>query len=97
MALVIATITAQNTFSPTIKIGNGERLDLSITGTFVASVVVQRRRSDLNGNAWATVATYTAPTQQVTEPHGGNWEYQIGVETGGFTSGTVNAALASGY
>lgn len=94
MTIVTKTITAQNTFTDPIKVGEGGIVDLSITGTFTANVVVQRRRSDLSDNAWATVATYTEASQQSTSPHGSNWEYRVGVETGGFTSGTIVAALA---
>lgn len=95
MTIKTVTATAQNTFSDPLTVGSQSPVDIAIDGTFTATVTVQRRRSDFNNNAWMDLpTTYDAPTQALIEPNGSNWEYRIGVKTGGFTSGTVTAALA---
>ena len=84
-----AAITAQNTFTAGATY-NGH-FNLSIWGTFVATVFVQR--SFDGGTTWLDVASYTGPV----EDYGFEQEnalYRAGVKTGGFTSGTVNVRLS---
>lgn len=96
MTLVKADITAQNTFTDPIVVGEGQYIDVAVAGTFTATVTVQRRRSDYNANAWNDMPTaYTSATQVTLGPIGTNWEYRIGVKTGNFTSGTAIVALAA--
>ena len=88
MDIVTKEITAENTFSDMINVmGN---FDLSIAGTFVATVTVQR--SFDAGSSWADVDTFTAPIETIGfDPIGVN--YRIGVKTGDFTSGTVTVTI----
>ena len=88
MDLVTKEITAQNTFSDRISVkGN---FSISIAGTFVATVTVQR--SFDAGSSWADVDTFTAPIETIGfDPIGVN--YRIGVKTGDFTSGTVTVTI----
>lgn len=96
MTIKTASITAQNTFTDPIVVGEGDYIDVAIAGTFSATVTVQRRRSDYNSNAWNDMpTTYTAATQTVIGPVASNWEYRIGVKTGDFTSGTAIVALSA--
>jgi|2_EtaG_2_1085320.scaffolds.fasta_scaffold72798_1 hypothetical protein len=89
MANVTAAITAQNTFTDEFQIAG--HFNLSISGTFSATVTVQR--SFDNGSTWLDVDTFTEPYEGV----GYDAEelfYRVGVETGDFTSGTVDVRLS---
>lgn len=81
--LATATITAQNTF--TDGVSNEGYFNISISGTFVATVFVQR---SIDNSTWMDVISFTGPVEQ----YGFDPEfmyYRIGVKTGGFTSGSV--------
>lgn len=97
MAIATKTITAQDTFSDPVTVAAGMTVDVGIAGTFTANVVVQCRRPDFDSNNWNTVATYTSAGRYSSTPHGSNWEYRVGVETGGFTSGTIQTIIATPY
>lgn len=90
MARTSVSITAQNTFSDSIRIVGS--FNLSVSGTFVASVVAQRSE---DGTTWRDVKTYTAPAEEVGYDPILNY-YRVGVKTGGYTSGTVVASI-NGY
>lgn len=82
-----AEISAQNTFTDPVPM-NGY-FNVSISGTFVATVVVQR---SVDGVTWLDVNSFTAPFEGVIfEPEG--LRYRVGVQTGAYTSGTVNVRL----
>jgi len=88
MDIVTKTIDAEDTFSDKINVmGN---FDLSIAGTFDATVTVQR--SFDAGVSWADVDTFTAPIETAGfDPVSCN--YRAGVKTGNFTSGTVTVTI----
>lgn len=82
-----AAITAQNTFTTSVRLEG--YFNVSIQGTFVATVVVQRSIDD---STWYDVDSWTAPSEEYGfEPE--LMYYRIGVKTGGFTSGTANVRL----
>lgn len=89
IGLVEKAITAENTFSDGLYIEGA--FNFSISGTFVATVTVQR--SFDQGSTWRDVDTFTAPI----ETYGNDPEpvvvYRAGVKTGDFTSGTVNIRI----
>lgn len=60
--------------------------DLSISGTFSATVELQRK---IGGN-WVTVETITGPTELVVDPAGGQ---DFRLECTAYTSGTVTYAM----
>ena len=83
MANVTADITAQNTFTDKIQVVG--HFNLSISGTWAATVTVQR---SWNNSDWFDVDTFTGNYEGV----GFDAEevyYRAGVKTGDFTSGTV--------
>lgn len=84
MDIVTKEITAENTFSDMINVmGN---FDLSIAGTFDATVTVQR--SFDAGVSWADVDTFTAPIETAGfDPVSCN--YRAGVKSGDYVSGSV--------
>jgi hypothetical protein len=89
IGLVEKAVTAENTFSDGLYTEGA--FNLSISGTFVATVTVQR--SFDQGSTWRDVDTFTAPI----ETYGTDPEpvvvYRAGVKTGDFTSGTVNIRI----
>lgn len=87
--LATKEITAENTFSDAVLTEG--YFNVSIWGTFVATVTVQRSTDASN---WRDVDSFNAPI----ESYGFDPEYiyyRIGVKTGGFTSGTVNVRIGS--
>lgn len=88
MPAVTASITAQNTFTDKIQVVG--HFNLSISGTWAATVTVQR---SWNGTDWFDVDTFDANY----EGYGFDAEevyYRAGVKTGDFTSGTVAIRLS---
>lgn len=89
IGLVEKDVTAQNTFSDGIYTEGG--FNLSISGTFVATVTVQR--SFDQGSTWRDVETFTAPIETYGTDPGPTVAYRAGVKTGEFTSGTVSIRI----
>ena len=65
--------------------------NISISGTFVATVTLQR--SFDAGSTWHDVEEYTAATERVVDNANQKAMWRLGVKTGNFTSGTVAVAL----
>ena len=86
-----ASITAQNTFTDSIKVK--ERGIVRIGGTWSATVSLQRSEDDKTwydtGDTWTAngVFSFTDYT---------NVYYRVGVKTSGFTSGTVLLYIGTG-
>lgn len=92
-ARVTKAITAQNTFTDTLRISGKKTLNLSIYSTALSATIVLQRRwiGDTN---WNDIASFTANAEKIVESVG-QWEYRAGVKTGGFTSATaLNVSLA---
>jgi hypothetical protein len=82
-----ASITAEDTFTDPVTLEG--YFNVSISGTFTATVFVQR---SIDNSTWVDVEDYTTPYEGVGfEPE--IMYYRIGVKTGGFTSGTIEARL----
>jgi len=81
------SITEQNTFTDPVQITGW--FNVSISGTFVATVVVQRSPDNVN---WYDVNSFTAPFEGTGMDPEVMW-YRVGVKTGGFTSGTIVVRL----
>lgn len=84
---VTKSITAQNTFTDPVQLTG--HFNLSISGTFSATVTVQR---STDNSTWRDVDSFTAATEEVGYEPEVMW-YRAGVKTGGFTSGTVDVRL----
>lgn len=96
---VTASITAQNTFTTAIRVtgtGTTRGFLVSVSNTFVATVVLQRSIDSSTG-PWTNVTgeSYTTVTSKTYTDGLDNQivYYRIGVETGSFTSGTVDVQL----
>lgn len=93
---VSANISAANTFTNTIEVtGTGEsrRFAIMITGTWSATVTLQRSVG-VTGN-WVDVTSYTTnqATTYADSLDNQTVFYRLGVKSGAFTSGTVVATL----
>ncbi|RWP18876.1 MAG: hypothetical protein EOR00_09575 [Mesorhizobium sp.] len=84
-------ITAQNTFTPAVLIQADNIFDVSISGTFVATVTVQRSKDEVT---WFDVESFTERAEKAGVS-GSAWYFRVGVKTGAFTSGTVVAEIYS--
>lgn len=84
-----ASISAQNTFTTPVKL-NGY-FNVSISGTFVATVTVQR---SIDGVTWMDVDNWTAPSEDVGLEPEVMW-YRVGVKTGDYVSGTAEVRLGT--
>ena len=84
----VKVIEAENVFSR--NLGVSGNFNLSIWGTFVATVTLQR--SFDSGTTWLDIATYTAPIEDAGFGYGPAI-YRVGVKTGDYTSGTINVRL----
>lgn len=88
MPATTASVTAENTFTDKLQVIG--HFNLSISGTWAATVTVQR---SWNGTDWFDVDTFTSNYEGV----GFDAEevfYRAGVKTGAFTSGTVVLRLS---
>lgn len=81
--LASASITAQNTFTTPIQLH--EWFNVSISGSFVATVTAQR---SIDAITWNDVDSWTAPSEDTGFEPEFLW-YRFGVKTGDYTSGTV--------
>jgi hypothetical protein len=81
--LTTKTISAQNTFTDAVLTEG--YFNISISGTFVATVTVQR---SWDASTWYDVNTFTAPFQGTGfDPE--YTYYRAGVKTSAYTSGDV--------
>lgn len=85
--IALKSITAENSFTTAVQIAGW--FNVSISGTFSATVTVQRSPDNTN---WYDVDSWTAPAEDVGMEPEVMW-YRIGVKTGNFTSGTVVVRL----
>lgn len=94
---VDSDIAAENTFTATIEVtgvDSARSFSISLTGTWVATVTLQRSFDE--GTSWIDVTSYTT-NQAITYDDGLDNQiilYRIGIKTGNYTSGTVTAILA---
>lgn len=69
-----------------------DKIDLSVSGTFVATVSLQRSFDD--GATWHTVEDYTVPTEKIIENPSQSVKWRLGAATGNYTSGTAAVRLS---
>lgn len=86
-------ITAQNQFSPIVRIRD-KKFSVSVRSTAMNATVVLQRKLPSEANSaenWRDVASWTANKEAIVESAGA-WDYRIGTKTGGFTSATALVA-----
>ena len=97
---VSAALTGQDQFTDDdsmriIGVGNSRKFDVDITGTWVATITLQRSIDE--SGAWVDVTTYTT-NQNTTHDDGLDNTiafYRLGIKTGDYTSGTATVTLES--
>ena len=99
--VVESTITAQNTFSPSLEVKGP--FNFSISGTFVATATIQRSFDlvDSNGDwipdgskTWHDIETYTTPYEDIGVLPEENIVIRAGIKTGNYTSGSVKLRIS---
>lgn len=94
---VTKSAAAADIYTDGIKVtgigSSARQFRVDITGSFTATVTLQR--SSGNENAYADWQTYTAPTAANIYDAQDNqtWFYRLGVKSGNYTSGTVTMTL----
>jgi hypothetical protein len=87
MPITTASLAAANTFTDSIDVIG--YFNLSISGTFSATVTVQRSFDRTN---WFDVDTFTSPIQTYGfDPS--QCFYRVGIKTGNYTSGTAVVSI----
>ena len=90
-----ADITAQNGGTDWLQLrGARNFFDISVSGTFTATVHLQRKRPGEDASAARDVESYVAGTEKLGEMQG-HWDVRLFVKTGNYTSGTVKAELGT--
>ena len=92
-------VGAQNIFTPESFFAKSEpgghtgqfHISLSVSGTFAATVTLQR--SFDNGVAWHDVEQYTDPTEKFIVNSDQSHKWRLGVKTGDYTSGSALCQL----
>lgn len=89
--VALSSIAAANTFTSAITINKGEVLQVSISGTWVATVMLQRSYD--GGSNWYDYFSWT--TNQTLEITGieDNVQFRLGIKTAMYTSGTAVCRL----
>jgi len=87
--LVTKDVGAENTFSDGLYVVGD--FNLSISGTFVGTVTVQR--SFDQGSTWRDVDTFTAPIETAGSDPEPVVVYRAGIKTGEYTSGTASIRI----
>jgi hypothetical protein len=90
---VAASITGANSGTDWLLLrGPHGYVDISVSGTFSATVTLQRKRPGEAASAARDIETFTGPAEKMIEM-AGHWDVRLIVKTGAYTSGTVAAEL----
>ena len=90
-----ADIAAQNSGTDWLQLrGARNFFDFSVSGTFTATVHLQRRRPGESASAARDVESYTAGTEKLGEMQG-HWDVRLFVKTSNYGSGNVKAELGT--
>lgn len=98
---ILLGIGEENKFTDAIKVtgsGTQRAFTINISGTFVATLTLQRSLES-DAGTWVDVTTYTTP-QTISYNDGlDNQEawYRIGVKTGNYTSGSIVVTMIYSY
>jgi len=92
---VIADIEAENSGTDWLQLrGARNFFDISVSGTFVATVHLQRKRPGEAASAGRDIESYIAGTEKLGEMQG-RWDIRLFVKTDNYTSGTIKAELGT--
>ncbi len=86
------SLSAENTFTEILQIDANDRYAVSVSGTFVATVTIQRRFDGVN---WHNIESYTVETEKDGIAAAGQ-QIKIGILSGDYTSGTALCRISKG-
>ena len=87
-----ASITNANSFTEATIFDQRRPFNVSVSGTFSATVALQRSFDD--GVTWLTVWTTTTAAEILVDTIEEDIQWRLGVRTGDYTSGTVVARMS---
>lgn len=82
------TLSAENTWVVLAILG---KFNVSVSGTFSATVTIQRKFS--GDSDWRDVDSFTATAERNGVELEDNVQYRVGIKTGDYSSGIVDARL----
>ena len=90
---VTASVTADNNGTDWLQLrGHRNFFDVSVSGTFTATVTLQRKRPGEAAAAARDFEEYTAGTEKLGE-FAGHWDVRLFVKTSAYTSGTATLEI----
>lgn len=89
---VTASITNANSFTEQAEFDYRRPFNVSVSGTFSATVALQR--SFDGGSTWLDVWTTTTAAELLVDTVEEDVQWRLGVRTGDYTSGTVEARVS---
>ena len=92
-SLETASVTAQNTGTSAITVRGARLVDISVYGTWVATVHLQRKR--MGDSTWRDIESYAANVEK-TAQMATTWDMRLFCKTGNFTSGTISMEISAG-
>jgi len=84
-------ITSDNDFTDWLNVPIKSRYSVSIWGTFVGTITLQKTYD--GGNTILDVEDFTSKDSDVSVEMPENIQVRIGIKTGNYTSGTANVRL----
>lgn len=93
--IVSESVTAQNTGTGSVRVtgvGSSRQFKVEISGTFSATVTLQRSPDDLT---WTDIKNYSSAQSDTYDDQFDNsiFYYRLWVKTGAYTSGTANISI----
>lgn len=86
------SLSAENTFGEALQLDANDRYAVSVSGTFVATVTIQRR---FDGENWRDIEAYTVETEKDGIAAAGQ-TIRLGIKTGDYTSGAALCRISMG-
>ncbi len=86
------TLSAENTFGEPLQLDVHDRYAVSVSGTFVATVTIQRR---FDGANFHDIEAYTVETEKDGIAASGQM-IRLGIKTGDYTSGDAVCRISKG-
>ena len=85
----MASLTAQDTYTPAKLLQPGDFYSVSISGTFAGTITIQRSKDLVT---WMDMRSETGP-KELDGQTGAAWYYRAGFKAGAYTSGTAMVDL----
>ena len=89
---VSASLSSANSFTEPAEFDQRRPFNVSVSGTFSATVALQRSFNE--GTTWHDVWTTTSPSEKLADTSESGVLWRLGVRLGDYTSGTVVARMS---